>query len=149
PGARTVLLRKNYRSGQRVLDVAHRLVKHNDPERLEAKDPVAFDKRLTAAREDEGRTTFRGTVEHRAYATGADEAEAVAADVETQIAAGLAPREIAVLARTHGQLDAVAIALRARGLPFQRQNQRGLYERPEVLLCLNALRLVAGPDDGA
>ena len=147
PGAATVLLRRNYRSGQRVLDLAHRMVKFNDPERLEAADPVKFDKRLIAARVDDRGAPLPGAVEHRAFATGGDEAEAVASDIEQRLAE-LPAREIAVLARTHGQLDPIAVALRARGIPFQRSNQRGLYERPEVMLCLNALRLVAAPDDG-
>ncbi|HUK61942.1 MAG TPA: ATP-dependent helicase, partial [Dongiaceae bacterium] len=37
PDATRVLLRRNYRSGQRILDVAHRLIRHNDPERLETR----------------------------------------------------------------------------------------------------------------
>src|SRR5262249_19796318 len=127
PDTRVLLLRQNYRSGQIILDAAHRLVRGNDPERLEARDPARFDKRLIGARGVEGE------VVHRAYATGSDEADAVAAEIAATLEAGdRAPREIAVLARTHAHLDAVALALKSRGVPFQRANQRGLYQRPEV-----------------
>jgi len=143
PDAGTILLRRNYRSGQRILDRAHALVKHNDPERLEARDPARFDKHLVAAREIEGR------VEHWPFATMSDEADAVAADIEERLRGGARVRELAVLARTHAQLEPVALALQARGIRFQRANQRGLYQRPEVRLCLNVLRSIADFDRGA
>ena len=82
PQAGTALLRRNYRSGQRVLDLAHRMVKFNDPERLEAKDPLRFDKRLIADREVEG------IVDHWAFEGMSDEADAVAGDIEKALAAG-------------------------------------------------------------
>jgi DNA helicase-2/ATP-dependent DNA helicase PcrA len=144
PGAETVLLRRNYRSGRRVLDCAHRMVQFNDPDRLEAKDPVRFNKRLIADRDIEG------TVEHWAFEGMSDEADAVAADIEADMdRGGRSPRDIAVLARTHAHLDPVALALQARGIRFRRANQKGLYRRPEVTLCLNVLRTVADPEDGA
>ena len=142
PGARTVLLRRNYRSGQRILDVAHGAIQYNNPERLEAKYPGEFDKRLQAAR------TIEGEVLHRTYATGGDEADAVAAEIAEALAAGKRPSEFAILARTHGHLEPFALALRALGVPFQRRSTRGLYSRPEVQLCLNLLRTLADPADG-
>jgi DNA helicase-2/ATP-dependent DNA helicase PcrA len=143
PGAGTVLLRRNYRSGQRILDLAHRMVTFNDPERLEARDPERFDKHLVAER------GIEGVVEHWPLAGMTDEAEAVADDVAGALTRGeRVARDVAVLARTHAQLDPVAAALKARGIRFQRANQRGLYRRPEVMLCLNVLRAVADPEDG-
>jgi DNA helicase-2/ATP-dependent DNA helicase PcrA len=142
PGAATVLLRRNYRSGQRILDLAHRMVRFNDPERLEAKDPVRFDKRLVAER------GVPGTVEHWTFGGMSDEADAVAADIARRLESGeRRPRDFAVLARTHGHLDPFALALKARGIRFQRANQKGLYQRPEVMLCLNALRTLSDPDE--
>ncbi|HEY2953793.1 MAG TPA: ATP-dependent DNA helicase [Candidatus Eisenbacteria bacterium] len=141
PGATTVVLTRNYRSGQRILDAAHRLIRFNDPERLEAR--AGFDKRLTAVR------AVPGGIEHRAFETASDEADFVAADIAAAIEGGArAPRDFAVLARAHASLDPVAQALRGRGVPFRRVGMRGLYSRPEVLLCLNLLRVVASPDDG-
>ena len=43
---RSVVLVDNYRSRQPILDAAHRLIRHNDPERLEAREGI--DKRLRA-----------------------------------------------------------------------------------------------------
>lgn len=144
PGAKTVLLRRNYRSGQRILDVAHRAIQFNGAERLEAMHAGRFDKRLQADR------TIEGEVVHHTFATGSDEADAVAAEIADALESGARrPSEFAVLARTHGQLQPFALALRARGVPFQRRSTRGLYARPEVQLCLNLLRTLADPADGA
>jgi DNA helicase II / ATP-dependent DNA helicase PcrA len=134
-----VVLTANYRSGQRILDLAHRMVSAN-PDRFESRHGI--DKRLKAARATEG------TVEHLAFATASDEAEGVAARIAEAVAAGeRRAGDFAVLARTHAHLDPFALALRGRGVPFHRTSQQGLYNRPEVMLCLNALRAVASPDD--
>ncbi len=144
PTAKTVLLKRNYRSGQGILDVAHRAVKFNDPGRLEAQDARRFDKRLESQRD------IPGVVEHRVFATGGDEADEIAAEIAAAVAKGeRRAGEFAVLARTHGHLDPFALALRAHGVPFQRRSARGLYERPEVQLCLNVLRTLADPRDGS
>ena len=53
PDARRVVLIENYRSGQRLLDAAYRLIRHNDPDRLEAARGI--DKRF-APPADRGRS---------------------------------------------------------------------------------------------
>jgi DNA helicase-2/ATP-dependent DNA helicase PcrA len=142
PGGRIVVLKRNYRSGQRILDLSHRLIRFNDPDRLEAR--AGFDKRLVAER------GIEAVIDHRAFATASDEAEAVADDIAETIARGDRPAgDIAVLARSHTSLDPFALALRSRGVRFRRVGTRGLYTRPEVLLCLNVLRVIASPDDAA
>ena len=51
-GARTVVLRRNYRSLAPILDASYRLVRFNDPDRLEVRTGIV--KRLRAAREASG-----------------------------------------------------------------------------------------------
>ncbi len=149
PGARVLLLKHNYRSGQRILDVAHRLIQENNPQRLEAK--LGFDKRLVGCRPDpiSGVIPFEGVVEHRAFLTASDEAETVADEIASALEAGRRrAKDFAVLARAHTHLDAFATALQSRGVRFRRVGMRGLYRRPEVQLCLNVLRSLTDPDDG-
>jgi DNA helicase-2/ATP-dependent DNA helicase PcrA len=148
PDATRVLLRRNYRSGQRILDVAHRLIRHNDPDRLETR--LGLDKRLLAVRKGPDQRLHDGVVSHRHLVTASDQAETVAGEIAEAIESGAhEPGDVAVLARAHHHLDRVALALQARGVRFRRVGQRRLYSRPEVLLCLNALRAVASPDEGA
>ena len=149
PDARQVLLTRNHRSGQRILDVAHRSIRANDPWRLESQR--GWDKRLVAQRTEPGTgAPLAGKVEHRTFATGRDEAEWVADQIAGALEAGHArAADFAVLARAHVHLDAFALALQARGVRFRRVGMRGLYHRPEVLLCLNALRSIADPNGGS
>ncbi len=148
PDSKQVLLTRNHRSGQRILDDAHRLVRGNDPHRLEAQR--GWDKRLLAQRTDASGAPLAGVVEHRVYATGRDECDDVAERIASWIERGeRAARDVAILARAHDHLDAFALALKARGVRFRRAGRQGLYSRPEVLLCLNVLRCIADPDSAA
>ena len=138
-GTEVKLLRRNYRSGQEVLDTAHRLIQFNNPHRLE--DELGYDKRLVADRD------IDAEVEHVHVRTASDEADHVASEIAAAIEEGAAPRDFAVLARTHMGLDPIAQALRVNGVPFRRVGMRGLYTRPEIQLCLNVLRAIADPND--
>ncbi|TMQ74086.1 MAG: ATP-dependent helicase [Candidatus Eisenbacteria bacterium] len=140
PGAREVVLKRNYRSRQNLLDAAHRLIRHNDPDRLEAKR--GYDKRLIAD------VAGLGTLERLEFQTATDEADQVAQRIADAVAAGSRrPRDFAILARAHDHLAPFLTALRARGVPFHQSGSRGLYGREEVRLCLSMLRVVADPDD--
>ena len=139
PGAREVLLRRNYRSRQNMLDAAHRLIRHNDPDRLEAKR--GYDKRLVA------HLPGQGVLDHIEAATASDEADAVAQRIAAAIEAGQRrPGDFAILARAHDHLAPFLLALKAHGIPFHQSGNRGLYGREEVRLCLSMLRAVADPD---
>ena len=148
PGTNEVLLTRNYRSGQSILDRSHTLIRNNNPLRLEAQR--GYDKRLLAQRHDDADAAFEGVVEHRPFQAASDQADIVAGEIADAVAAGRAkPGDFAVLGRAHNHLDSIALALKSRGVRFRRVGMRGLYTRPEVLACLNALRSVADPDDGA
>ena len=140
PDAKVAVLKRNYRSRQRILDLAYRLIHENDPHRLETR--FGFDKRLIAER------TGEAEVEHRHFAAASDEAETIADEIAEAIRAGeRRARDFAVLGRAHYTLDPFAQALFQRGVRFRRVGQRGLYARPEIQLCLNVLRMLADPED--
>jgi DNA helicase II / ATP-dependent DNA helicase PcrA len=140
PDARTVVLRRNYRSLEPILDAAYRLVRFNDPDRLEVR--TGLTKRLRAERRDPDAIPVR--VE--AFATGSEEADWIAADIARRIGAGAAPRDHAVLVRANGHADAVLRALNVAGVPWRFSGSSGLYARPEVRLLMAFLRTVADPD---
>ncbi len=140
PRAREVLLRTNYRSRQNLLDAAHRLIRNNDPDRLEAQR--GYDKRLVAT------LPGPGVIEHHEFVTASDEADFVARRIADAVRAGRRPGDFAVLARAHDHLVPFTQALKAQGLPFHQSTNRGLYRREEVRLCLSMLRTVADPADG-
>lgn len=57
----------------------------------------------------------------------------------------VAAHDIAVLARTHADLDVVSRALRRAGVPFMHYKKRGLYTTPEALDLLDVLVAVQDP----
>ena len=138
-GARTVVLRRNYRSLAPVLDGAHRLIKFNDPDRLEVR--VGISKRLLAERVDRDAKPLR----HHAFATIGEEADWIAGEIRRRVDEGARPRDHAVLVRANADADAVLRSLNAAGLPWRFSGTSGLYARPEVRLLLALLRAVADP----
>ncbi|WP_214404608.1 ATP-dependent helicase [Pseudonocardia lacus] len=61
---------------------------------------------------------------------------------------GESPPTTAVLVRRRADMDAIATALRARGLPVEVVGLGGLLDTPEVRDLVSALRLVADPLSG-
>jgi DNA helicase-2/ATP-dependent DNA helicase PcrA len=135
--ARTVVLRRNYRSHAPILDAAYRLIRHNDPDRLEVREGIV--KRLVAQRSTDRPTPVRV----HGFATGGEEADWIAAEIVGRIAGGRRPRDLAVLVRTNAAADPVIRALNVAGIPWRFSGTSGLYARPEVRLLLAFLRSVA------
>ncbi len=136
-GARTIVLRRNYRSVAPILDAAYRLIRFNDPHRLEVRTGIG--KRLRAQRGSRDAAAVRLEV----FATGAEEADWIADEIRRRIEAGATPRDHAVLVRANGHADPIIRALNMAGIPWRFSGASGLYARPEVRLLLSFLRVVA------
>jgi ATP-dependent DNA helicase UvrD/PcrA len=135
--ARLVVLRRNYRSLEPILDTAYRLVRHNDPDRLEVRTGIV--KRLRSERSAPDSPPVR----LEAFATGSDEADWVAGEIGRRIETGGRPRDHAVLVRTNAAAEPILRALNVAGIPWRFSGSSGLYARPEVRLLLAFLRAVA------
>ncbi len=72
-------------------------------------------------------------------------ADGIAGHWHTAEATGAAPPTSAVLVRRRADMDGIATALRARGLPVEVVGLGGLLDTPEVRDLVSALRLVADP----
>ena len=138
PDARTVVLRRNYRSLAPILDASYRLVRFNDPDRLEVRAGIS--KRLRPERQTEAGAH---TVRLEAFATHAEEADWIAAEIGRRIAAGARPRDLAVLLRANGHADPILRSLNVAGIPWRFSGTSGLYARPEVRRLLAFLRAIA------
>ena len=115
---------QNYRSGQPILDAAYRLIRHNDPNRLEVE--LGLNKRLLAQ-------TDQALVKFQAAADPAAEQQMVVEEVAARIAGGESPNQIAVLARSNAVLRGYARALRAAGLPFAVSTEINVFEQRELI----------------
>ena len=137
PDARAVTLTQNFRSHQRILDPAYRLIRHNDPDRLEVQ--LGISKRIWSLR-TEGRA-----VAFLPFATANDEADGVAERVAQGLSAGRAPGEFAILVRANRDAEPFMTALAHRGIPYRFSGTAGLYQRGEIRLLLAFLYAVARP----
>ena len=135
PEARRIVLTRNYRSTQSILDASYRLIRHNDPNRLEFKDGV--DKRLRAAAPGRGKSIHMLT-----FDTLAHEADAVADRLLEARAAGAAWRDMAVLVRRNADADPYLRAFNVKEIPFRFSGSRGLYQREEIRVLLAFIRAV-------
>lgn len=133
-----IVLTENYRSTQQVLDAAYKLIQHNNPDRLEVRNNI--NKQL--------RGQSSGAVPELITAVNLeDEIEQLVRRISEAIGAGESPGEIAVLLRKRSQADAVIRALQAENIDYFYNGKESLYDRPEVAVLSDFLRVVTNPND--
>jgi DNA helicase-2/ATP-dependent DNA helicase PcrA len=139
PSLRHIVLRRNHRSRAPILAAARRLIRHNDPYRLEV--TVGVDKALVPVR----RTQRPRLIQHQAFATANEEAEQVALDIVARLEAGARPGSIAVLVRTNADASPLLDSLRVRGVPVRASGSSGLFGHREVRDLLSLVRAIDAP----
>ncbi|MBN2264816.1 MAG: ATP-dependent helicase [Candidatus Aminicenantes bacterium] len=133
PEARRVVLTRNYRSTQPILDAAYRLIRHNDPNRLEFKDAV--DKKLRAVSRSRAKS-----IRMLSFDTLPHEADAVADRILAIKAGGGSWRDMAVLVRRNADADPYLRALNMKEIPYRFSGSRGLYQREEIKVIVAFIR---------
>ncbi|HSI20255.1 MAG TPA: ATP-dependent DNA helicase [Verrucomicrobiae bacterium] len=138
PQARVVTLTQNYRSTQAILDAAYRLIQNNNPHRLEAH--LGISKQLVAEKGEGTEPTYLH------YSTGTHEAEGVATTIQGLLESGeYAPTDIAVIARSHNQLDSFHEEIEGLGVPVSRAKEGNFFQEPSVVQALAFLRFLSSP----
>ncbi|NMB74417.1 MAG: UvrD-helicase domain-containing protein [Myxococcales bacterium] len=133
PGARTVILHRNYRSLAPVLEVANAVI---------AENPDRHEKRLRAERGGGERVRLWSFPDGEAEAAGvADEVERALREKR------FAPGEIAVLYRGSILSRALEPQLRARRIPYRVLGGTSFFDRREVKDLVAWLRLCLNPTD--
>ena len=172
PDAKEIVLTQNYRSRQEILDSAYRLIKHNDPYRLEITEKI--DKKLRAERVFE----FTDDQSVRFFTAGTDNAEAEWVAKEILRLSGVSNEliegnkdmsfdesgqssllkdelekeykfsDFAILTRSNAQSDLFVQTLRYYGVPYKLGGQRGLYMREEIQNLISFLKILTDYTDG-
>lgn len=177
PNAKQVVLTTNYRSTQPILDAAYKLIRNNDPDRLEAKNNI--DKHLISGKSETGfpiQTIFASTI--------SDETDAVVAEIERLTASDekrmtrdkpnnqppnssslsslraegrqtdkptldtpLTYNDIAILVRANSHADPFLRALAAKGIPYKFTGLTGLYDQEEIKELLSFLTVISNFND--
>ena len=133
PQVAVVRLEQNYRSTQRILRVADRLIAHNRRRK---------EKRLFTDNA-EGHPVRLVT-----YVTQKVEAEAIAQRIAEEVQAGRRrPRDFAIFYRINALSRALEFALREVAVPYQMVNGLEFYQRKEIKDILAYLRLLNNPRD--
>ncbi|MBI4592366.1 ATP-dependent helicase [Candidatus Uhrbacteria bacterium] len=142
PDAKRVVLTKNYRSTQEILDRAHAFIQHNNPNRLEAAVERQLSKKLEAASESTAQ------IEHIHAATATEEvARVVQRIVGLKSEEGSDWSDFAILVRSNaGGMD-FAVALERHKIPYQFLTLSGLYTKPAVLDLMAYMRVIDNPFD--
>jgi ATP-dependent DNA helicase Rep len=135
PNLRLIKLEQNYRSSNRILSSANRLISFN---------PHVFEKRLWS---EHGPGDPIRVIECRD-----EEAEAqrvVAEILQAHLLQGLGYGSFAVLFRGNHQARPVEKALREQQIPYFLSGGQSFFARSEIKDCMAYLRLLANPEDDA
>ncbi len=135
-----IVLRTSHRSHAPILTAARRLIRHNDPYRLEVRH--GLDKRLRPRR----RPRRPMPVREMAFRTTAEEADGIALEIAARIGSGERASEFAVLVRTNSDAVPILHSLELQGVPSRTANATRLVAAPEVRELLATLRVVGDPD---
>jgi DNA helicase-2/ATP-dependent DNA helicase PcrA len=133
--SKRVVLTKNYRSTQIILNTARRLIRHNDPERLEVRAGV--DKKLKALSKAKNKR-----VEHRHFDRLSSEADWIAQIIKKKYGEGLKYSDFAILVRANADAEPFRQALNMLGIPYQFSGGGGLYVNPEIQLAISFLKSI-------
>ena len=124
PWAKKIVLLQNYRSTQTILDSAYQLIKHNDPDTLEAK--LGISKNLKKQRE-----VPEFPIEFYLADRVENEAEIVAAKI-LELSEQYSYKDFAILVRANNHADPFIRELARKGIPYQFLGPGMLFRQPEV-----------------
>jgi len=141
PRAKVVVLTRNYRSTQEILDRAYELIQHNNPDRLEAVEKI--DKKLSSQRAIKGEQIafiHSDRVEN--------EADALARKIEEiKKETKYNWQDFAILVRANAHSEPFARALSRRGIPYQFLGPGRLFKQPEVIDLISYLKVIYNFED--
>jgi DNA helicase-2/ATP-dependent DNA helicase PcrA len=140
PRATLVVLTKNYRSTQKILDSAYKLIQNNNPDRLEVKERVS--KKLQAVRKDGG-----APIEFIPSDRVENEAEKVAKEIKRLTPKPYQYKEIAILVRANNHSDPFIQALIRYGIPYQFLGPGQLFRQGEVKDLIAYLKVLYNFED--
>lgn len=145
--AKVIVLTKNYRSVQPILDKAYQLIRNNDPDRLEVRLGVNKKLRFSGGKKVKAKGK-EPTVEMLFCASGEDEAEKVVSKIiSLKNKNRYRWKDFAILARANSHFDSFISELRRRDVPFQLFSNRGLFDQLEIRELIAGMKVLASPND--
>jgi DNA helicase-2/ATP-dependent DNA helicase PcrA len=141
PKAKIITLNQNYRSTQTILDSAYKLIKHNDPDTLEARLKIP---KILNAKNSNAKYEIK-TIQTQ---TGDEEAEEVIKSINQLIIKyNYQPKDIAILVRANNHADSFIRELERQGIPHQFLGPSKLLEKEEIVDLISYLKSLYDPED--
>jgi len=140
PDAELVVLTRNYRSTQGILDAAYRLIQNNNPDRLEIRAQIP--KRLQST-VGEGGPPYQDHFESLV-----DECDFVSESIAERHREEERPYgDFALLVRANSHATPFLRSLNLLHIPWHFSGSRGLYDQGEIRMTVALLRTLADPGD--
>src|SRR3989344_7920483 len=158
--AKTILLTKNYRSTQTILDNAYKLIQHNNPDTLESK--LGIDKNLVSVKDPKSgepvKFIHKDRVENEAEEVAKEIGRLVHSTSEGSKAVsevlqsdssdgGYNWKDIAILVRANSHAEAFVRALSRNGIPYQFLGPGRLFKQPEIVDLISYLKILYNFED--
>lgn len=142
PKALTVVLTKNYRSTQTILDPAYQLIQFNNPDTLESR--LGIDKNLVSVNNPDNGDPVVFLHKDRVE----NEAEAVAKKIGELVESGdYEFGDIAVLVRANNHADAFIRAFQRKSIPYQFLGPGKLFKQDEIIDLISYLKVLYNFED--
>ncbi|MBI4090399.1 MAG: ATP-dependent helicase [Candidatus Komeilibacteria bacterium] len=141
PTSREIFLTDNYRSGQKILDVAYQFIQRNNPDRLEiklSKGKTKLSKKLKSHSASDGEISLLH------FRTGDDEVRGVIEQIEKLRGThkDFSWNDVAILVRANDQAQRFVRYFRSLHVPHQFMAAKGLYSQEVILVILSYLKLL-------
>ncbi|MBU0998438.1 ATP-dependent helicase [Patescibacteria group bacterium] len=136
PKSKVIVLTKNYRSTQEILNKAYKLIQHNNPDRLEVVEKI--DKRLFSQVKKDGEIIKFIHVDRVE-----NEADQVAQIIEKLIKDKKYDyKDFAILVRANNHSEPFGRAFLRKGIPYQFLGPGRLFRQQEVIDLISYLRVL-------
>ena len=129
-GLKVIVLEENYRSVQPILDAASRVIENNSLRIVNLFDS-GLTKHLKAVKSPTPNATAEN-VSLQAYPNRLHETISIAQKIETLIAGGIPPSEIAVIYARHRQAERLLSLLEKKGIPCQTKRPVNVLDLPVI-----------------
>ncbi len=136
PDALEIVLNNNYRSGQKILDTAYKLIQNNNPNTLEIK--LGISKKLKSI------IDYKTDIVHYHFESAPQESEFTAQKIKEIYNKNeeIKWSDFAILTRANADADNFVSELSRAGIPNTFVSLKGLYYKPIILDILAFFRLL-------
>jgi len=147
--SKEIVLVENYRTGQKILDLAYEFIQQNNPNRLEAQ-LKSTNLKKTINKKLKSEYSPDGEFEHLHFKTLEDEVHGVVEKIVELKSKNkdLSWDDFAILVRSNDAAAPFSNYLARQGIPYQFLALRGLYTRPVVKDILSFFKLTDNYHEG-